>query len=172
MSLRHAILGGLADCPRTGYELTKHFGQSLAYAWPASHSQIYPELRSLVAAGLIVQTGSGPRGAKRYAVTDEGLEELRRWLLQTEPDRRVRSEAALRLFLLWLLEPADARVKLAAELAHWKGILAELEEIAREPVGTTRKERTFRLSLDLGITSTRARVEQLEHALASGALEG
>ena len=28
MSLRHALLGALADHPRTGYELLKHFEQS------------------------------------------------------------------------------------------------------------------------------------------------
>lgn len=172
MSLRHAILGGLADRPRTGYELLKHFGQSLAYAWPASHSQIYPELRRLVEAGLIVQADSGPRGSKTYAVTDEGVAELRRWLLETEPDRRVRSDASLRLFFLWLLEPEDARAKLAAELAHWQSILAELEEIEREPVADTRKARTFRLSLEGGIAGARARVEWLERTLESWTAEG
>ena len=69
MSLRHALLGVLTDEPRTGYGLLKHFEQSLAYAWPASHSQIYPELARLLDEGLIEQTGSGARGAKTYAAT-------------------------------------------------------------------------------------------------------
>ena len=51
MALRYALLGALADQPRTGYALLKHFEQSLAYAWPASHSQIYPELARLLADG-------------------------------------------------------------------------------------------------------------------------
>ena len=108
MSLRHALLGALADQPRTGYALLKHFEQSLAYAWPASHSQIYPELARLLDAGLIEQADSGPRGSKTYALTDAASTEIRRWLLETEPDRRVRSDAALRTFFLWLLEPDEA----------------------------------------------------------------
>jgi PadR family transcriptional regulator AphA len=63
MSLRFALLGALADRPRTGYELLKHFEQSLAYAWPASHSQIYPELSRLREDRLIEQTGSGARNS-------------------------------------------------------------------------------------------------------------
>ena len=70
----------------------KHFEQSLAYAWPASHSQIYPELARLLEAGLIEQAETGPRGSKTYALTDDGLAEIRRWLRETKPDRRGRSE--------------------------------------------------------------------------------
>ena len=112
MALRYALLGALADQPRTGYALLKHFEQSLAYAWPASHSQIYPELARLLDDGLIEQTGSGARNSKTYAVTDVGLAEVRRWLRESEPDRRVRSDAALRTFFLWLLEPAEAAERL------------------------------------------------------------
>ena len=127
MSLRHALLGALADEPRTGYGLLKHFEQSLAYAWPASHSQIYPELARLVEDGLIEQTASGPRGSKTYAVTPAGRDEITRWLRETTPDRRVRSDAALRMFFLWLLEPEEAATQLEAEREYWAGILAELE---------------------------------------------
>jgi DNA-binding PadR family transcriptional regulator len=85
MSLRYALLGSLADEPRTGYALLKHFEQSLAYAWPASHSQIYPELARLLEEGLIEQTETGARNSKTYAVTEAGLENIRRWLLETTP---------------------------------------------------------------------------------------
>ncbi|MBA3728896.1 MAG: PadR family transcriptional regulator, partial [Actinobacteria bacterium] len=44
MSLRHALLGLLAERPMSGYDLTKVFDSSLAYVWSAKHSQIYPEL--------------------------------------------------------------------------------------------------------------------------------
>jgi PadR family transcriptional regulator, regulatory protein AphA len=165
MSLRHALLGALSDRPRSGYELLKHFEQSLAYAWPASHSQIYPELARLLDDGLIEQTASGPRGSKTYAVTDAGVAEVRRWLRETEPDRRVRSEGALRPFFLWLLEPGEAIGQLEAEHAYWRGILDELEAIRKEPAGTSRKERTFRIVLEGGIRTTTARLEWLEWAI-------
>ena len=166
MSLRHALLGALADEPRSGYGLLKHFEQSLAYAWPASHSQIYPELARLVEDGLIEQTASGPRGSKTYAVTPAGRDEITRWLRETTPDRRVRSDAALRMFFLWLLEPEEAATQLEAEREYWARILAELERIREEPTGTGRKARTFRLSLEGGIRTIAARLEWIEWALA------
>jgi PadR family transcriptional regulator AphA len=165
MSLRHALLGALADRPRTGYSLLKHFEQSLAYAWPASHSQIYPELARLLGEGLIVETETGPRNSRTYAVTDAGLEEVRRWLRETPPERRVRNDAALRTFFLWLLEPAEAREQLERERDHWASLLAELEEIRTQPPGTTRKERAFRLALEGGIRAAQARLEWAEWAL-------
>lgn len=164
MSLRHALLGALAEMPRTGYALLKHFEQSLAYAWPASHSQIYPELARLRDDGLIAQTGAGARNSKTYAVTDAGLAEIRRWLRETEPDRRVRSDAALRTFFLWLLEPDEARAALEREQRHWRDRLSELEAIEAGSRGLGRKEQAFGIALEGGLRSIRTHLEWLEWA--------
>jgi DNA-binding PadR family transcriptional regulator len=166
MSLRYAVLGALADRPRTGYALLKHFQQSLAYAWPASHSQIYPELGRLLEDGLIEQTDAGARNSKTYAVTEAGLTELRHWLRESEPDRRVRSDAALRTFFLWLLEDDEAEAQLERETAYWRGVLDEFLRIRSEPTGHDRKSRTFRIALEGGIRTVEARLEWLEWALA------
>lgn len=164
MALRYALLGALADHPRTGYELLKHFEQSLAYAWPASHSQIYPELARLRDEGLIEQTGSGARNSKTYAVTDDGREEVRRWLRETEPDRRVRSDAALRTFFLWLLEPDEVPEQLRRERVYWRTRLDELELIRAGPRGPGRKEQAFGIALEGGIRALEARLDWLEWA--------
>jgi len=166
MALRYALLGALADQPRTGYALLKHFQQSLAYAWPASHSQIYPELSRLLEDGLIEQTGTGARNSKTYAVTDAGLAEVRTWLRESEPDRRVRSDAALRMFFLWLLEPDEAREQLAGERVYWQGVLDEFLRIREEPTGRNKKARTLRIALEGGIRTIEARLAWLDDALA------
>jgi PadR family transcriptional regulator, regulatory protein AphA len=164
MSLRHALIGVLADEPRTGYGLLKHFEQSLAYAWPAGHSQIYPELARLLADGLIHQTGTGPRGARVYEATPAGVEEVRRWL-HTPPDRRVRSDAALRIFFLWLLEPGEAAAFLRGERDRLRTLLAEYERIEAEEVPRRPKQRAYRIALVGGLMATRARIEWAEWAL-------
>jgi PadR family transcriptional regulator, regulatory protein AphA len=166
MSLRYALLGALADRPRTGYELLKHFEQSLAYAWPASHSQIYPELARLREDGLIEQTGSGARNSKTYAVTASGLEEVRRWLRDTEPERRVRSDASLRTFFLWLLEPGEAVGQLERERDYARGLLDELLRIREAPRGPGRKEQAFGIALEGGIRALETRLEWLDWAKA------
>ena len=93
MSLRHAVLGLLERRPSTGYELTRTFDTSLRASWHARHSQIYPELATLESAGLVEVVGRGPRRSKTYGITAAGRTELRRWLVEEEPDRSQRSES-------------------------------------------------------------------------------
>ncbi len=166
MALRYALLGALADQPRTGYALLKHFEQSLGYAWHASHSQIYPVLARLLDEGLFEQTGSGARNSKTYAVTEAGLEEVRRWLRETTPDRRVRSDAGLRTFFLWLLPPDEAAAQIEAEREHWARTLAEFRRIESEPTGHNRKARSLRIALEGAIASSETRLGWLDGALA------
>src|SRR5579859_1482150 len=108
VSLRHALLDLLAGEPMSGYDLARHFSVSMGNVWPAQHSQIYPELAKLVADGLIAQTGEGPRGRKEYRTTPEGMEELRSWLRDTEPEFWLRYPALLRVFCLWALPSEEA----------------------------------------------------------------
>lgn len=167
-TLAHALLGVLAEGPRTGYGLVKHLEQSIAYTWPASHTQVYPELAKLREAGLIRESGAAPRGGRLYALTDAGLEEVRRWLRETEPSRTVRDESALRLFFLWLLEPEEAEAYLRGEAERARAVLARLEEIAAHEDPATPKTRAYRVALELGLRSVRARAEWAEWA--SGAV--
>ena len=168
-TLAHALLGLLAEGPRTGYGLLKHFEQSLGYAWPASHSQIYPELAKLRDEGLIREGNALPRGGRPYEITPAGLDEVRRWLRETEPSRTSRSEPALRLFFLWLLERDDAKAYLRAEAEYARMVLAELEAIAAEKEPDTPKTRAYRIALELGVRSTRARLEWAEWAVKESA---
>ena len=108
MSLRYALLGVLREGPASGYDLMQIFKLSLANTWPATQSQVYTELGKLADAGLLSVSEQGARGRKEYRLTDSGLAELRRWLLETEPVRAPRSEAVLRVFLLGAIEREQA----------------------------------------------------------------
>jgi DNA-binding PadR family transcriptional regulator len=129
MSLRYAVLGLLARRPSTGYELTQTFDRSLRTSWQARHSQIYPELAKLEAADWVEVVGRGARRSKTYATTAAGRAELRRWLVEAEPDRSQRSESGLRLFLTPLLAPGDRQATYERDLAHVKQEIAALEEV-------------------------------------------
>ncbi|MFF9194910.1 PadR family transcriptional regulator [Streptomyces sp. NPDC014779] len=109
MSLRHAVLGLLAEQPASGYDLLKTFQESLVNVWPATQSQLYGELARLSEAGLVSVRAEGPRGRKEYAITDAGRAELRHWLLEVEPERVRRSDTLLRVFLLGSVTPEQAR---------------------------------------------------------------
>ena len=85
--LGHALLGLLARREATGYDLSARLAAPLGYFWTARHSQVYPELARLEAAGLVSYEeipGRGPRPTKRYAVTAAGRSALAAWVV-TDP---------------------------------------------------------------------------------------
>ena len=150
MSLRHALLGMLAVQPSTGYDLARKFDVSLATAWHASHSQIYPELARLHDEGMVEVVGEGARRSRTYAVTDAGRDELRTWMLETEPIRTRRDETAVRWFLMALLEPEDRRVVLETELENLEAFASSLEATA-EQLDALDAPHPFRPTVDLGL---------------------
>jgi DNA-binding PadR family transcriptional regulator len=165
-TLGYALLGLLTRHPMTGYELTQTFDISLANVWSARHSQIYPELAKLQAAGLIVQTESGPRGSKRYAATDAGTEAVRRWLRTPPPAELMRSERLLRVFFFGMLPPEEAAALFRAEAARHRERLehhlatAELIPPAPGPA------RLGRIALEAGIRFERMMTEWADWAAA------
>ena len=130
MSLRMALLGLLTTKgPSSGYDLTRDFADTLSHVWSAKHSQVYPELGRMADAGLITVEDEGPRGRKRYAITDAGREELRHWLTDVEPGRTVRNETALRAFLMPTLGPGTAAGLARTEETYYRQRAAQLGEL-------------------------------------------
>ena len=129
MSLRHGLLGLLAEEPASGYDLTKKFEINLgSWAWHTTHSHVYPELRKLAGDGLIEVIDTASRGRKTYAITPDGTAELHRWLRNPPIDEMVRSEAALRMFLIGNLTPEEAREYLEGYIDRTEAQLAEIKE--------------------------------------------
>lgn len=129
MSLRHALLGVLAEKPASGFELTKTFERTLGrFAWHTTHTHVYPELRRMREAGLVEVVEEASRGRKTYAITDDGRSELHRWLLTPPMSETVRDEAALRVFLINTLDPADARALLQQYIDDADRMLADIRQ--------------------------------------------
>lgn len=175
MSLRHGLLDLLATEPRSGYDLSRYFAVSMGNVWPAQHSQIYPELARLAADGLIAQTGEGPRGRKLYRTTPKGIEALRTWMRETEPDYSVRYEALLRIFCLWVLPTDEALAHLERDRAEYVRHLEVLEEvIGTRDWGADQIARSSRLSIEFGRRFYAALIEWIDWArdqVQAGTLE-
>ena len=129
MSLRHALIGLLRERPASGYDLMQVFDKSLHQVWPATKSQVYAELAKLDEAGLITVTAEGPRGRREYAPTEQGLAELRHWMLETVPDQIQRSETLLRVFLLGAVDRAQAKEFMLAVRERTLADLARLDAL-------------------------------------------
>jgi PadR family transcriptional regulator AphA len=160
MSLRHAVLGLLAEGPASGYDLMKLFDVSLANTWPATQSQLYGELGKLADAGLVTVAAEGPRGRKEYAITEEGRAELRRWITEVEPSRPHRSDMLLRVFFLSQVPPEQARAYLRAQADLAAERLARLESIRPfVESGTDNLSRNGRIALEYGLRLSRLQQE-------------
>ena len=152
MSLRHALLGLLADRPASGYELTKQFDLSLANVWTASHSQIYPELQRMAERGWVVAGDEGARGRREYEITDDGRAELHRWLVGARSDRSNRNEAMLRVFFLWTLDANEAVTFLEREADAYRDGLTALERLdAAVPWDDSGSDQMGRIALEQGL---------------------
>ena len=116
MALKHAILALSRGIPRTGYELNTSFSDDNDRAWHASPSQVYAELTKMEKTGLIEISDRNERGRTSYVLTDAGLEELRRWLVQETPDHSIRDDAMMRLVSLWVLDDTTSGYLIDAEV--------------------------------------------------------
>ncbi len=104
MSVRHAVLGLLAQRPRHGYELRAAFEAVIGGEenWDVKPGQIYTTIDRLEKSGLVeeetVEKDSGPE-RKVYAITTAGREVLSEWFGQGVEREHQRDEFFLKLML-------------------------------------------------------------------------
>jgi len=155
MSLRHALIGLLAEQPASGWDLTRRFEDLLGTVWPAGHPQIYGELRKLQDDGFIEIDSEGPRRRKTYRVTESGVEEVRRWLTSVEVDHTLRLEPVLRSVFFWLMTPEELAAHLEKEAAFYRDLAQKYRALAaakdRGEYGDTPRTRSIRIAAEAGI---------------------
>lgn len=114
MSVRHALLGLLAQQPRHGYELLATFHALVGGRenWDVKPAQIYTTLARLAAGGLVIEQAvkkdEGPE-KQIYAITSAGSEELRAWFETGVMGEHQRDEFFLKLMLGLESDDVDAR---------------------------------------------------------------
>jgi DNA-binding PadR family transcriptional regulator len=104
MSVRHALLGLLAQRPRHGYELHAAFEAVMGgeQYWDVKPAQIYSTLARLEESGLVVEQaveqGGGPE-KRIYGLTDDGRQELAQWFEHGVEREHQRDEFFVKLML-------------------------------------------------------------------------
>src|SRR5438270_1427371 len=103
MSIKHAILGLLAERPLHGYELKAAYEQELVPSTQLNYGQVYTTLERLGRDGLVAhEVVSQPvrPDKKVYALTTAGRKELKEWLARASPVALdLRNETLLKLIL-------------------------------------------------------------------------
>jgi DNA-binding PadR family transcriptional regulator len=170
VSLRHGLLGLLAEGPASGYDLARRFQEVLGSLWPAQHPKIYAELGRMVDAELIAVDSLGPRGRKAYRITDAGLDEVRRWLTTVEVDHTVRLEPLLRSFFFWLMDPDALLRHLEQEADFYTAQAAFYREYAARKdageFGNSPQVRAMRVTIEGGVRVYEALAEWSRWATA------
>ncbi len=173
MSLKHLILGLLADEPLSGYDIKQRFEYELSHFWTTTQAQIYRTLHSLHELGWlsmdIVEQDASPN-KKVYSLSDPGRAELQRWLALPQEDT-VNDPFVGQLYfgdhadlnqLLDALRTYTANER--ARLQALEALAATLPEI-NDLVDIPQAPLVRRLSLDYGIQILRVEVAWLEQAL-------
>jgi DNA-binding PadR family transcriptional regulator len=84
--LKYALLGLLQYNPSTGYDLKQFMDTSTSNFWHAKLSQIYITLKALEKEGLVtsdVQEQTSRPDRRVYTLTEQGTQELDKWLSDT-----------------------------------------------------------------------------------------
>ena len=185
-TLGYAVLGLLAQEPLSGLDLSRVLQKQVASFWHARHSQIYPELARLEAAGLVAHTvvrQSDRPDKKVYRVTDAGMEALRTWVTAPTELPATRDEFILKVASLWLAEPARAAALLREHaqrhderLALYEGFERDLQEQSGDELANPRSPwfATY-LTLQRGLSFEReyaawcrSAAEQVERGVQAG----
>ncbi len=174
MSLEHAILGFLNYRPLTGYDLKKIIDGSVQHFWPADQSQIYRTLSRLEENGFaekkIVHQEDRP-DRKVYRITEEGTQELKKWLKTPLPFGEHRSAPLIQVFFAGQLSDEEV-LKIFQRAARF--IRAGLERYEQIPedmeaytdyVDSPREFYFWMLTLEAGKVTARANLAWMESVM-------
>jgi PadR family transcriptional regulator, regulatory protein AphA len=116
----YVILGMLRGGPKSGYEIKSLVDNSTRFFWAASYGQIYPELKRLAEAGLVVGSDSPTGGRRRtvYEITADGEAELVAWLRRPPEVFEMREEGLLKLFFAEALPEPEETVEILRAMRH------------------------------------------------------
>lgn len=164
----HAILGLLyfEQAGGHGYDLARHFGddQPLGDVLKLEPGMLYHHLKKLARTGWVT-VDIEPQGTRPprqvYTLTEDGKEELLRWLREpVHHTREIRLEFLIKLYFSRLLDPGLAEELIRGQLEQSREIESVLE--ARQAVASSPISDFGRQVVELRLLQTRAAVAWLE----------
>jgi len=152
-----SLLGFLLEGPKTGWDLAEAVEQSVGYFWNVTRSQVYRELKTLAAAGLVSEKRAGVRDKVPFAITAAGRAAFTAWMAGPHAPDILRLPVVLTVFFGAHVAPEVLRNQLAeATQAH----RARLE--AYEALQPEVSEPYQRAALDLGVAYEKTLITWLE----------
>lgn len=119
-----SLLGFLHEGPQSGWDLVATAQQRIGDFWSLTRSQVYRELTTMAAAGLVEADEAGPRERRPYRITEAGRGAFRDWLAREPGREQIRYPLLLVLAFADHLEPERLAAFVAAHRAEHTGRLA------------------------------------------------
>ena len=165
------ILGMIRLGKRTGYDIKQLVDVSARFFWTASYGQIYPELKRLEEAGLVVGEPEPTGGRQRtvYTLTETGEEALDAWLgTGGELVWELRDEALLKLFFAQPgLDPASVRELANAARRRSEDVVEKLRAlgpVADDPEPGPALVRRYGIEMNEWMAAWWRRIEEADDA--------
>ncbi|MBK8823061.1 MAG: PadR family transcriptional regulator [Anaerolineales bacterium] len=175
--LKYALLGLLQYNPSTGYDLKQFMDTSTSNFWHAKLSQIYITLKALEKEGLVtsdVQEQTSRPDRRVYTLTEQGTQELDKWLRDTNVELpQLKDPFLLKLFFCARLDKESLLVQLKLQRDLHQKLLNEYRtdtkatiQNVRENVPQLKKDALFwGLTLRSGELIEEATIRWLDEAI-------
>lgn len=115
-----SLLGFLHDGPLTGWDLVVTAQQRVGDFWSLTQSQVYRELATMAAAGLVEAGERGRRDRQPYAITEAGRAAFAEWATREPGPETIRFPLLLSVLFGRHLPPG----RLAGHLARHRDVHA------------------------------------------------
>ncbi|WP_454158966.1 PadR family transcriptional regulator [Microbacterium lacticum] len=169
MSVRHGLLAVLDRGPCYGYQLKREFETRTGGSWPLNVAQVYSTLDRLERDGLISALDAEGVEQRRFAITDEGRAEVRRWFDDPIVERpgATRNELPVKLALALTLPGVDVERIIGAQRRATVSQLQELNRVKRSAAAPADREALgWELVVDSLIFAAEAQVRWLDQVEA------
>jgi DNA-binding PadR family transcriptional regulator len=162
LSVRHALLGLLAEGPKYGLQLREEFEATTGEVWPLNIGQVYTTLQRLERDGLAEADSHGQDGLQKgFRITPKGTEEFARWL-RTPPDLSTppRDELLIKVLLALRLSHTDVHDVMQAHRRYLMELMQQWRRIKEE-------EARFDLGLALVVDAELYRLDAIVQWMAA-----
>jgi DNA-binding PadR family transcriptional regulator len=135
MSVPLTLLGLLEREPSHGYDLKRDYDAYFGRAKPLPYGQVYATLARLARDGMAIagpaEHGEGPE-RKRYSITEDGVEEVERWLAEpAAPEPHLQTVLFAKVVLALMLDRPAAGYLDRQRAAHLQR-MRELTDLKRD----------------------------------------
>jgi DNA-binding PadR family transcriptional regulator len=162
----YVVLGMVGLGVKSGYDIKQTVEYSIRFFWTISRAQIYPSLKRLERAGLVLghSEPQGRRPRRDYEITPAGQAALRRWLGADEPiPFELRDVGMLKLFFADAQLPGDALALLAAVTRRSAERVSDLRAVeAAAELAADEGNRYPLLTLRMGVAFHQAIIDVCE----------